>query len=85
MQGGTVTCRTKQLHAKIAAQLSHLRRVNRRFTRKKDLITNRRDALRAEPRENNSKEEMAVAAEEALAAAAEVNGKQNRGVRSPFL
>lgn len=45
---------TKQLHAKIAEQNLFLLKVSRNFTKKRDLTTNRKDALNAEEQENNN-------------------------------
>ena len=44
---------TKQLYARTAEQNLLLLRVNRNFTKKRDLTTNRKDALNAEEQENN--------------------------------
>ena len=44
---------TKRLHAKIAERNSLLLKANRNFTRKRDLTTNRKDALNAEKQENS--------------------------------
>jgi hypothetical protein len=65
-------------------------KVNKPFTRKKDLRTNLRDAQTAERPRNNSKEvavatvaEIEVAAE--VPAAAEIDGKLKESFNSPFL
>ena len=44
---------TKQLYARTAERNLLLLKANRNFTRKRDLTTNRKDALNAEERENS--------------------------------
>lgn len=51
-----IVWQTKQLHVKIAEQISFLMKVSRHFTKKKGSKTNHKDVLPAEQQENNNKE-----------------------------